>query len=473
MKKIFLAFFITVFVFHSFFIKTVSAQTIAAGLNFSLSVCHDSTVKSWGYNYYGQLGLGDTIDRLAPVIVNGLTGIAAVDAGEWHFIALKNNGTVWSAGNNNNGQLGNGIIGNSSVPVQVFGLSTIRSIASGQNHCLALKNDSTVWAWGYNLYGQIGDGTTTIVACQCKPSPVPIANLNNVIALAAGGNHSLALRSDSTVWAWGKNTNGQLGDSTNNDSSIPIKVNGLNGIIAISAGGIHSLALKADGTVYSWGGNVNGQLGDSTILDINYPKQLNGLTNVMAISAGFNHSMALKSDSTIWSWGHNNYSQLGDGTLADRHFPVPASGLTGIASIEAGGVHSMAEKNNATLQAWGNDYYGLGDGMVVHFGCECRMIPITVTNWCSVVSVEETNEEDQGIIIFPNPFSVQAVISFNREQTNTLVKFHDVLGKEIKAMVLNNEKNLIIQKNEMPTGIYFLQIIDSNKNIINKKIIIQ
>ncbi len=468
MKKICILFFIL----HSLFIIPACSQTIAGGLFFSLSVCHDSTVKSWGYNYYGELGLGDTLDRLSPVQVSGLAGITAVDAGQYHSIALKNNGTVWSWGNNFNGQLGTGLFPNSSVPVQVFGLSNVRAIASGQNHCLALKNDSTVSAWGFNQYGQIGNGTTNTVACNCLPSPVAVINLNNVVAIAGGGYHSLALRKDSTVWAWGRNVNGQLGDSTTTNSSIPVKVKGLSGIIAISAGGIHSLALKSDGSVYAWGGNINGQLGDSTINDKIFPVRLNGVTNVKAISAGYNHSMMLKTDSTVWSWGYNYYSQLGDGTLVDSHYPVQVTALSGMEAIDAGGSHSIASENNATLRAWGNNFYGLGDGTVVHFGCECRMYPIIVMNWCSVLSVEEKHNEQLSVNISPNPFTSQTVISFNDEQINSAIKIKDVLGKEIKTIHFRG-KEVTLEKEEMNAGIYFIQITDINKNSINKKIVVQ
>ncbi len=457
---------------HSFFVTPIYSQTIAGGLFFSLSTCLDSTVKSWGYNYYGELGLGDTIDRHIPTPIAGLTGIKAVDAGEWHSIALKNNGTVWSWGNNFNGQLGTGLVPNSSVPVQVFGLTNVRAIASGQNHCLALKSDSTIRAWGNNLYGQVGDGTTNLVACQCKPSAVPVSNLNNVIAIASGGFHSLALKSDSTLWAWGRNTNGQLGDSTNNDSSLPIQVHGLSGIVAISAGGIHSLALKSDGTVYAWGGNLNGQLGDSTINDKNFPVKLNGLTNVMAISAGYNHSMILKTDSTIWSWGYNYYSQVGDGTLVDKHFPVSGTGLTGIAAIDAGGSHSIVLKNNFSLKAWGNSYYGLGDGTVVTFGCECRMFPINVTNWCSPLSVEENSDDELSLVISPNPCALQFQISDFRFQISN-VKVINVLGEVvISNWSLINNKNITIDLSREAKGIYFLEI-QTDKRIINRKIIVQ
>ena len=480
MKIIRISHFITLFLLFSLYSHSAFSQTIAAGSNFTLSICLDSTVKSWGYNYYGQLGLADTFDRHAPEQIPGLSGISAVDAGEWHALALKSNGTVWSWGNNFNGQLGTGYYINSSVPVQVFNLNNVKAIASGQNHCLALKSDSTVWDWGYNQYGQLGNGTTNLVACNCNPVAVPVSNLTHVIAIAGGGFHSLALRSDSTVWAWGRNNNGQLGDSTTLDSSIPVQIRALSGIVAISAGNTHSIALKSDGTIYVWGGNSNGQLGDSSLTDKYFPVKLNGLVNIMSISAGFNHSLALKNDSTMCSWGNNDFSQLGDNSLLDKNYPVSVQNISGISEINAGFSHSIALKNNFSVQAWGNNEHGIGDGTVVLFGCHCRMIPVQIINWCSPLGIDENNLNELLITVYPNPFISETTVSVKGNRKFNSIKIKDVLGREI----MNEKLNQPIQANsgewsfdligqDWTRGIYFLQLEDLDKKCFNKMIIIQ
>jgi len=335
---------------------TPAAPMAAAGGNHSLTLKIDGTVWAWGVNSVGQLGNGTTTSSNTPVQVSGLTVVAAIAAGGNHSLALKNDGTVWTWGHNVFGQLGNGTTTSSNTPVQV--LTGAKAIAAGYNHSLALKDDGTVWAWGYNLYGQLGDGTTTTNSI----TPVQVLNITGAKAIAAGGNHSLALKDDGTVWAWGYNLYGQLGDGLNSNRTTPVQV--LTGANAIAAGFSHSLALKDDGTVWAWGANNTGQLGDGTTAHRGTSVQASGLTDVTAITAGGSHSLALKDDGTVWAWGANNTGQLGDGSITPKTTPVQVSGLTGVTAISAGSDHSLAVKSDGTVWAWGlNNIYGqLGDG---------------------------------------------------------------------------------------------------------------
>ena len=250
---------------------------------------------------------------------------------------------------------------NRNTPVQVSDLTGITAIAAGELHTVALKNDGTVWAWGKNYYGQFGDGTTTN-----SNTPVQISGLTDVKAISAGAFNTVALKNDGTVWAWGLNSSGQLGDGTMEDSSIPVRVRDLTGITAISAGFVsHAVALKSDGTVWAWGSNSYGELGDGTTAGRNIPVQVIGdLTDVMAIAAGDSHTVALKNDGTVWAWGRNNYFQLGDGTDTNRNTPTQVIGLRDDGkAITAGGWHTVALKKDGTVWAWGLNFSGqLGDG---------------------------------------------------------------------------------------------------------------
>jgi len=241
--------------------------------------------------------------------------------------------------------------------------SPVKAIAGGFNHTIALKTDGTVWTWGSNEFGKLGDGTTTQ-----RTTPVQVNGLTNVAAIAGGYSHTIALKTDGTVWTWGNNNNGQLGDGTQTQRIAPVQVSGLTNVAAIAAGYSHSLALKTDGTVWSWGNNNDGQLGDGTQTQSLSPVRVSGLTNVKAIAAGYyltadimyqhSHSLALKNDGTVWTWGDNAYGQLGDGTTTQSSTPVQASGLTTISAIAGGYGRSFALKNNGTLWVWGDQRTG-------------------------------------------------------------------------------------------------------------------
>jgi alpha-tubulin suppressor-like RCC1 family protein len=210
------------------------------------------------------------------------------------------------------------------------------AIAAGGAHSLALKSDGTVWAWGYNGYGQLGDGTTS-----SRSLPVPVSGLSGVTAIAAGNNgyittHSLALKSDGTVWAWGYNNYGQLGDNSTTARNSPTQVLSAVGqpftsVTAIAAGGGHSLALKADGTAWAWGYNYYGQLGDGSTTARGLPVQLPGLTGVTAIAAGDNHSLAASTDGTEWAWGSGGHGRLGNGLSTNASAPSRVASLLGTA----------------------------------------------------------------------------------------------------------------------------------------------
>ena len=248
--------------------------------------------------------------------------------------------------------------------MQISGLTDVKAIAAGELHTVALKKDGTVWAWGKNYYGQFGDGTMTN-----SNTPVQINGLTDVKAISAGAYNTVALKNDGTVWACGLNSSGQLGDGTMTDSYIPVQVSDLTGITAISAGFVsHAVALKSDGTVWAWGSNSYGELGDGTTAGRNIPVQVIGdLTDVTAISAGESHTVALKNDGTVWDWGRNNYFQLGDGTDTNRNTPIQVIGLRADGkAITAGALHTVAIKNDGTVWAWGLNNYGqLGDGTTV------------------------------------------------------------------------------------------------------------
>ena len=348
----------------------------AGGAHHSLFLKNDGTVWASGANGSGQLGNGTNANSLVPVKVSSLIGITTIAAGGSNSLALKNDGTVWAWGNDGVGQLGNGGTNtNSNVPVQVSGLTGITAIAVGGHfHSLALKNDGTVWAWGRNQYGQLGNGTTTN-----SNVPIQVSSLTSITAIAAGYDHSLALKNDGTVQAWGNGEEGQLGNGTNTSSNVPVQVSSLTSITAIAGEEQDSLALKNDGTAWDWGYGHDGQLGNGANINSNVPVQVSSLTSITAIAGGAFHSLALKNDSTVQAWGDNTMGELGDGTTTSSNVPVSVSSLTSITAVAGGEQYSLALKNDGTVQAWGfNDSGQLGNGTTTNSSIPVLVLTVPV-----------------------------------------------------------------------------------------------
>ncbi|MFJ7064356.1 hypothetical protein [Streptomyces sp. NPDC101115] len=360
-------------------------QVAAAG-GHSLAVLDDGSVVAWGGNSSGQLGDGTTTDRTTPVRVcavgepapcaSFLKGVVSVAVGVVHSMALLTDGTVLSWGNNGYGQLGDGtLVSHRTSPVRVCAvyeavpcttyLSGITALAAGYQHSLAVRADGSVASWGLNHSGQLGDAG----AQDHRRVPVLVSGLTEAVSVAGGVAHSLAVRADGTVRAWGEGD--ALGDGVGARSSVPVKVcavgqpvpctSFLTGVRNVAAGGYHSLAARTDGTAVAWGDNNWGAIGDGTVLDRKVPVQVcapggcvTKLTGVTQVAAGITgaHSLALRDDGTVRAWGVNQSGQLGDGTRTSSNIPVRvcAQGQTapctrlleGVTSLAGGDTHTVA-----------------------------------------------------------------------------------------------------------------------------------
>ncbi|MBI5416403.1 Ig-like domain-containing protein [Candidatus Poribacteria bacterium] len=237
-------------------------------------------------------------------------------------------------------------------------LINLKAIAAGMNHTIGIKNDGTLWAWGDNSYGQLGDGTYIN-----RNTPIQISTESDWNIIAAGGGHTITIKNNGTLWAWGDNSYGQLGDGTNNNRDTPIQIGTDNDWKSIAAGQNHTIAIKNNGTLWAWGDNSYGQLGDGTYINKNTPIQISTESDWNIIVAGGGHTVAIKNNGTLWAWGNNFYGQLGDGTNNKRNTPIQIDTDSDWKSIAAGLAHTIAIKNDSTLWAWGENSDGqLGDG---------------------------------------------------------------------------------------------------------------
>ena len=348
-------------------IAPASAAGVAAGFGHSLALAADGTVRSWGDDSAGALGIGRSLATPTPGAVPGLSGVTAVAAAGDYTAVLKADGTVWAWGRNDNGQLGDGSFTARSIPVQVTGLADVVQIAAGRFHMLARRSDGTVWSWGANNYGELGDDGPN------RATPARVAGLSAVVEIAAGAYHSLARTSDGAVWGWGANDYGQLGDGAPTElyrgRFQPTRVAGLGDVTQIAGGGYFSLALKSDGSVWAWGHNETGAVGDGTTATMRtVPTRVAGLASgVVQVSAGYWYSAALKNDGSVWAWGDGGSGQLGDGQYVSVLAPIQLPGLPpSTQRVVAGFLHSFALASDGSVYAWGHNTTGaLGDGTTV------------------------------------------------------------------------------------------------------------
>ena len=366
---------------------TVENDSITAGIEVSMAITEDGSLWSWGSNSCGQLGDGTMTNQQYPIsIMEDVVAVSSSNGGisfprpgratvftesNSHTLAITSDGTLWGWGVDLRThpystirnlhqpvRLIEGIIGseigsdsfvrNVSEPEKI--MYNVVSASAGGAHAMAITSDGTLWGWGENTAGQVGEGSNSY-----RTSPVEI--LDDVIAVSAGGRHTLAITSDGTLWGWGQNGVGQLGDGTNENRNSPVEI--IDNVIAVSASGSKTVAITSDGTLWSWGYLSN------TPVEI--------MDDVVSVSTSDSITLAITSDGALWGWGRRNrYGQIGDGTTETRHYPVRI--MDDVVSVSATGRNTLAVTSDGTLWAWGDNSSGqLGDGTTTN-----RLYPVRI-----------------------------------------------------------------------------------------------
>lgn len=428
-------------------IGTASWKSIAAGNASSLAVRQDGSLWAWGSNSFGQIGDGTKTSRTSPVQIGSATDWISVEAGNYHSIAVKTDGSVWiwgraqdsqsagggdltsprlfssgsdwaliSGGNNvsyvlktdgslyawdegggytgksvrkltralapadwtgisafvahtlltrsdgtlwaygggSGGQLGagTGILLNQDL-LQIGSASDWQQTRAGSSHSGAIRQDGSLWMWGANLMGQLGDGTTST-----RQAPVQIAAGSTWQTLALGNNFTLGIRSNGSLWAWGYNINGQIGDGSNTQRISPVQVGGDTDWAKVTATTSHSLALKTNGSLWAWGNNANGQLGLGDTTSRSSPVQVGTEVDWVQVSGYGTSSYGIKADGSLWAWGLNTSGQLGLGNNVSRNVPVRVGTDNDWKQISGSSTWAAAVKSDGTLWVWGNNVTG-------------------------------------------------------------------------------------------------------------------
>jgi alpha-tubulin suppressor-like RCC1 family protein len=355
--------------------------TLSAGTQHTAAIKTDGTLWTWGNGLSGRLGTNDTTDRSTPVTTfAGGTNWKQVAAGTQHTAAVKTDGTLWTWGNGLSGRLGKQYSTTVQVPVRLdpssktwadtettpFEPDELYTLSAGTLHTAAVKTDGTLWTWGNGLSGRLGDATLT----NSSTPVTTFAGGSNWKQVAAGYQHTAAVKTDGTLWTWGAGTIGRLGDATLTNRSTPVTTfAGGTNWKQVSAGDIHTAAIKTDGTLWTWGAGSSGRLGDATITNSSTPvTTFAGGTDWKQVSAGDSHTAAVKTDGTLWTWGNGVNGRLGDATLTNSSTPVTTfAGGTDWKQVSAGTLHTAAVKTDGTLWTWGNGLSGrLGDATLTN-----------------------------------------------------------------------------------------------------------
>ena len=332
-------------------------SSVAAGRKQTFAVKTDGTLWSFGYNNYGQLGNNTIANTSSPVQIGSDTNWSKVNAGYFTTFAIKTNGTLWSWGRNDDGQLGQNNLVNKSSPVQIGSLSTWSNIA-GNYSCVATKTDGTLWSWSSNDVGNLGLNDTVP-----RSSPVQIGSDTDWSKLGSGLKTNAAINTAGELYLFGDNDFGQVGINSVADVSSPVQVGAqIYGWSLVSRGGYVSAAIRADGTMWTWGRNQAGQLGQNNAILRSSPVQVGTDTNWSKVSVAANGILAIKTDNSLWVWGYQDQGVLGLNDTVPRSSPVQVGSTTVWSLISATRYHAGAIRTNGTLWTWGksSDYGQLG-----------------------------------------------------------------------------------------------------------------
>jgi alpha-tubulin suppressor-like RCC1 family protein/fibronectin type 3 domain-containing protein len=351
---------------------------IEAGAQHTCRIKRTGSLWCWGVNGYGQLGVGSSQSSV-PVQVGNDTHWSSLAVGWNYTCALKTSGTAWCWGDNNSGQLGTGTAGSQRyAPTQVGTATNWASLESGGSHTCGVKTDGTVWCWGSNFSGQLGDGTTTD-----RLVPTQVGTDADWARLTSGNGFTCGVKTDGTAWCWGSNSLGTLGDGTTTDHLTPTQVGGGTNWASLEGGSWHACGVKTDGTAWCWGYNSNGQLGDGSMTLRTTPTQIGTGAGWTSVSAHIFGTCGVKTDGTAWCWGVNGHGQLGDGTFTNRTTPTQVGGGTSWAAVTPGYDHTCGLKSDGTAWCWGWSPFGQGGRGQSNVEPVPLLIP-GISNWADV-----------------------------------------------------------------------------------------
>lgn len=408
-----------------------------------LALKEDNTMWTWGLTSNGE--------ATPPQQVGTNNDWVMISAGGSHYLAIKSNGTLWAWGDNTFGQLGIPFNPNNNLtlPIQVGTDTDWSYICTGNTHSAAIKSNGTLWTWGRNVYGQLGNGTWTDTGV-----PTQIGTDTDWKYVEAQVEMMAAVKTNHTIWTWGDNEFGGLGDGTTVIRNTPTQVGNDNDWKSIKAARYYCLAIRNDNTLWGWGNNFTGQLGDGTTIDRFTPIQIGTENDWYKILTGEHHALAIKNNGTLWTWGGNDFGQLGIGSQTAQYIPTQIGTENDWSEIGIGTFNSFAIKVDGSLYFWGRNnraqlfnYVGFNSiaSVPMYNNCELDLNSFTTST----------------LNIYPNPTTNYLTLHNPLQKIVNKVSILNVNGQTVFSNLLVNDR---IDVSHLPSGIYMITIACEDEN---------
>lgn len=451
--------------------KKTLLKTIIIAIIFATNANAQNSLNGWGSNSWGALGNGATFGSTMSPTKIGNDNWNAIDGGLGFSVGIKSDGTLWSWGKNNNNELGNGTKTDKTTPQQISSNTNWKTLSVGSNHTCLIKSDSTLWGFGEGYSGSFGNGLDTNLT-----TPTQIGGgTADWKAVAAGYYYTLALKTNGTLWAWGYNNHGQVGNGKTTDAYSPIQIGTDTNWKMIAAGSYYSFAIKTDGTLWSWGWGYN-NLG---LGNVKTPTQVGTDSNWKFVASLDDSHFAIKTDGTLWAWGDNIAGQLGVGNNTATINTITQVGTdTNWESVTPGTDMSIMMKSDHTI--WGTGQ-GILNGLSASTNTPSQIG--TESSWVSIASgstqsfalkssvalgINDNLTLSNSILLSPNP--AKDFVTISNIPSGSIVTILDITGKVLYSPTTTNEQTTI-NTTGFTNGIYLIRV-DNNGNSTNKKLII-
>ncbi|MBP9793099.1 MAG: T9SS type A sorting domain-containing protein [Flavobacterium sp.] len=441
------------FLFFTLFTLQSNAQCwskISSGAYHTIAIANNGTLWAWGYNNSGQVGNGTTVNQNIPVQIGTDTDWVYVGAGYYHSFAIKSNGTLWGWGDNSDYKIKNNTPSPSTPltftePIQIGNDTNWSKISGGENFSVAIKTNGTLWTWGSDANGQMGNGITNLA----HTIPTQVGTATNWAQIDAGRYHVIALNSGGGVITWGSNQYGQIGNGGGFDVTAPFLISGTSGVLKIDANATGSLIILSDNSLWTTGLI-------QYLANYNFTR-FQTANNWNNVSAGSNHFIASKTDGTLWAWGNNALQQCSSNTVsAFGGSPNQVAGSNYSQHLATNVYSSLALKTDGSLYAFGQNHVGqLASGNLDNSIVSLISCPTILSN--------EDFEIKNSVSLYPNPVKNTLNISLENNSEIQNVVIYDVTGKQVKLQE-GNTTSIFVE--DLKSGLYLLEVtIEGNKAV--------